>query len=74
MIRVAHDFAHTSALAGTSAMIAGYTTGGALGPAVSGWVFDHYGVGGQGCWLAVLALSLLLIQKPDQAPDLPAKD
>ncbi|MBI2734295.1 MAG: MFS transporter [Aquabacterium sp.] len=68
MIRVAHDFADTSALAGTSAMIAGYTAGGALGPLVSGWVFDHFGAGGQGCWLAVLALSLLLMQtKPTQA-------
>jgi MFS family permease len=62
MIRVAHDFADSSALAGTSAMIAGYTAGGALGPLVSGWVFDHFGVGGQGSWLAVLALSLLLGQ------------
>jgi MFS family permease len=63
MIRVAHDFADSSALAGTSAMIAGYTAGGALGPLVSGWVFDHFGVGGQGSWLAVLALSLLLMQR-----------
>ncbi len=62
MIRVAHDFADTSALAGTSAMIAGYTAGGALGPLVSGWVFDHHGVAGQGLWLGVLALSLLLLQ------------
>ncbi len=58
MIRVAHDFADLSALAGTSAMIAGYTAGGALGPVLSGWVFDHLGVGGQGGWLALLALSL----------------
>ena len=58
MIRVAHDFADTSALAGTSAMIAGYTAGGALGPVLSGWVFDHLGVGGQGAWLGLLALSL----------------
>jgi len=62
MIRVAHDFADTSALAGTSAMIAGYTAGGALGPIVSGWAFDHHGVGGQGLWLGLLALSLLLLQ------------
>lgn len=62
MIRVAHDFADTSALAGTSAMIAGYTAGGALGPIVSGWVFDHHGVAGQGLWLALLSLSLLLLQ------------
>jgi MFS family permease len=62
MIRVAHDFADSSALAGTSAMIAGYTAGGALGPLVSGWVLDHFGVSGQGAWLALLALSLLLGQ------------
>lgn len=62
MIRVAHDFADSSALAGTSAMIAGYTAGGALGPIISGWVFDHHGVAGQGLWLMVLALSLLLMQ------------
>lgn len=71
MIRVAHDFADSSALAGTSAMIAGYTAGGALGPLVSGWVFDHLGVAGQGSWLALLALSLLLMQlrptRPAQA-------
>jgi predicted MFS family arabinose efflux permease len=60
MVRVAHDFAEHSALAGTSAMIAGYTAGGALGPVLSGWVFDHLGVGGQGIWLALLALSLAL--------------
>ena len=62
MIRVAHDFADTSALAGTSAMIAGYTVGGALGPVLSGWMFDTWGVVGQGGWLAVLALSLWRLQ------------
>ncbi len=71
MIRVAHDFADSSALAGTSAMIAGYTAGGALGPLISGWVFDHLGVGGQGCWLAVLALSLLLMQTRPVRPAAP---
>ncbi len=63
MIRVAHDFAEHSALAGTSAMIAGYTVGGALGPVLSGWAFDHLGVGGQGSWLALLALSLWAAQR-----------
>ncbi len=58
MIRVAHEFAHTSALAGTSAMIAGYTAGGAIGPLVSGWMIDHHGVPGQSLWLALLAFSL----------------
>lgn len=63
MIRVAHDFADSSALAGTSAMIAGYTVGGALGPLASGWALDHFGAGGQGTWLALLSLSLWLVQQ-----------
>ena len=67
MIRVAHHFAHTSALAGTSAMIAGYTAGGALGPVVSGWMIDHHGVVGQSAWLAVLALSLWAM-RPEATP------
>ncbi|MFT3859369.1 MAG: MFS transporter [Aquabacterium sp.] len=62
MIRVAHDFADSSALAGTSAMISGYTAGGAIGPLVSGWMFDHFGPGGQGIWLGLLALTLLVMQ------------
>lgn len=61
MICVAHDFAHSSALAGTSAMIAGYTAGGAIGPLISGWAFDHHGVLGQGMWLGLLAISLVLM-------------
>jgi MFS family permease len=68
MIRVAHDFAHLSALAGTSAMITGYTAGGAIGPVVSGWMFDHFGVNGQGLWLLALALSLLLMQRAGRSP------
>ncbi len=71
MIRVAHDFADSSALAGTSAMIAGYTVGGALAPLISGWVLDHLGIGGQGSWLALLALSLLLLQTRGTAPRAP---
>jgi len=60
MIRVAHDFADSSAVAGTSAMIAGYTAGGALGPLVSGLMLDHWGIRGQGVWLGILSMSLLL--------------
>lgn len=62
MIRVAHDFHAHSALAGTSAMIAGYTLGGALGPVCSGWAIDHFGIQGQGLWLGALALTLALSQ------------
>lgn len=63
MIQVAHDFADSSALAGTAAMIAGYTTGGALGPLLSGWALDHLGILGQGLWLAALAGALLWMQR-----------
>ena len=71
MIRVAHDFAHTSALAGTSAMIAGYTAGGAIGPVLSGWMIDHHGVLGQSLWLATLAFSLWWMRPQRQAPTSP---
>lgn len=59
MVRVAHDFAASSAIAGAAAMIAGYTAGGALGPAVSGLMLDRYGVPGQSLWLTLLAVAVL---------------
>jgi len=49
-------------VAGTSAMIAGYTAGGALGPVVSGVVIDHFGALGQSWWLAALAGTLIAMQ------------
>ncbi len=60
MIRVAHDFADSSAIAGTAAVIAGYTAGGALGPLVSGVVLDRCGAIGQAGWLSVLAATVLV--------------
>lgn len=60
MIRVAHDFSNSSAVAGTAAMIACYTLGGSVGPLISGVVLDHWGLSGQAGWLGVLAASLLL--------------
>lgn len=59
MIRVAHRFADRSAMAGTAAVITGYTVGGGVGPLVSGAVLDTLGVAGQAAWLTVLALSVL---------------
>ncbi|MBL8302832.1 MAG: MFS transporter, partial [Ideonella sp.] len=56
MIRVAHDFADTSTVTATAAMITGYTVGGAAGPLVSGLVIDAAGVPGQALWLSGLAL------------------
>ena len=58
MIRVAHVFADSSAVAGTAAMISGYTVGAALGPTLSGLALDARGAGGQAVWLCVLALSV----------------
>ena len=63
LVRVAHDFERHSVLAGTSAMIAGYTAGGALGPVVSGWMLDHGGLSAQSLWLGLLSLSLLAIRQ-----------
>lgn len=59
MIRVAHDFADGSTVAGTAAMITGYTVGGALGPVLSGGVLDHFGSTGQALWLSLLALAVM---------------
>lgn len=61
MVRVAHDFAQGSAMAGTAAMITGYTVGGAIGPAFSGVMLDAFGVPGQSAWLVVLSLSVLAV-------------
>jgi MFS family permease len=61
MIRVAHDFADSSAVAGVAAMIVSYTLGASIGPAVGGWVLDVFGVVGQAAWLSVLAASVLVV-------------
>jgi MFS family permease len=61
MIRVAHQFANTSTVAGAAAMITGYTVGGAFGPALSGAVFDAFGVPGQSAWLTLLALGVIVV-------------
>lgn len=61
MIRVAHDFADSSAVAGVAAMIVSYTLGASIGPAVGGWVLDVAGVTGQAAWLSVLAASVLAV-------------
>lgn len=59
MVRVAHDFAASSAMAGTAAMIAGYTAGGAFGPVAAGLTLDWSGAAGLAAWLALLAASVL---------------
>jgi MFS family permease len=46
MVRTAQAFAHSSAMAGTAAMIAGYTLGGAFGPLASGLALDWRGATG----------------------------
>jgi MFS family permease len=66
MIRVAHRFADRSAMAGTAAVITGYTLGGVVGPLVSGAVLEVSGVTGQAAWLTALALSVLVLLRRAQ--------
>lgn len=61
MVRVAHEFTGRSTIAGTAAMITGYTAGGAVGPAVSGLMLERCGVPGQSLWLAALAVSVIAV-------------
>ena len=63
MIRVSHDFADSSPVAGTAAMISGYTLGGAVGPSVSGAVLDAAGAAGQAAWLVLLALTVVAVAR-----------
>jgi MFS family permease len=63
MIRVSHDFADSSPVSGTAAMITGYTLGGAIGPSVSGAVLDLAGAAGQAVWLLVLSTSVVLVAR-----------
>lgn len=63
MIRVAHQFAASSAIAGTAAMITGYTVGGAIGPSFSGVMIDQFGAQGQAAWLSVLAAAVLVLSR-----------
>jgi MFS family permease len=61
MIRIAHEFADSSAVAGVAATIVAYTTGAAIGPAIGGWVLDDFGVVGQSAWLSLLAISVVVV-------------
>jgi len=63
MVRVSHDFAASSAIAGAAAMISGYTVGGALGPIAAGLALEQSGVAGLAGWLALLATSVLLVAR-----------
>jgi MFS family permease len=61
MIRVAHTFADEpggGVVAGTAAVIAGYTAGGAAGPLLSGALLDHAGPAGASTALVLVALSV----------------
>ena len=61
LVRVSHEFADSSAMAGVAAMITGYTVGGALGPVISGMSLDAFGAAGLSAWLAVMAASVLIV-------------
>jgi MFS family permease len=58
MIRVAHQFPHGSAASGTAAMITGYTSGGALGPLMSGGALQWGGALGLALLLGALSLAV----------------
>ena len=59
MIRVAHAFAASSAVAGTAAVIGAYTVGAALGPLATGLLLQGAGATGAAAGLAVLASSVV---------------
>ncbi|MGA0612200.1 MFS transporter [Caldimonas sp. KR1-144] len=63
MIRVAHEWSDAvgpgNVVAGTAAVITGYTAGGALGPLVSGVLIERLGVVAQSAWLVLLASSIV---------------
>jgi MFS family permease len=61
MIRVAHQFADTSAAAGTAAMISGYTLGGAFGPPVSGSLLQLGGLVALAGFLGLLSLVVVVL-------------
>lgn len=71
MVRTAQAFASQSALAGTAAVIGGYTVGGAIGPLISGSLLDRAGLPGLASGLCLLALSVALLawrERPAAGP------
>lgn len=63
MIRVAHSFVASSAVAGTAAVIGGYTVGAALGPLLTGLLLQAGGAGGASAGLSALALSVVVASR-----------
>ena len=63
MIRVAHQFAQSSAVAATAAMITGYTAGAAAGPPLSGLLLDLGGAAGMSLWLCGLSLAVAALSR-----------
>ena len=61
MIRVAHQFSGQDTAAGTAAMIAGYTLGGAIGPLVSGAALQQWAAPGLAAWLALLSVMVMAV-------------
>lgn len=64
MIRVAHEWSDAAGpgnvVAGTAAVIVGYTAGGALGPLVSGVLIERLGIVAASAWLVMLAASIVV--------------
>ena len=63
MIRVAHQFSGQDTSAGTAAMIAGYTLGGAVGPVVSGAALQNFAAAGLALWLGALSVLVMALAR-----------
>lgn len=63
MIRVAHQFLGQDTAAGTAAMIAGYTLGGAVGPVVGGAALQTFREPGLAVWLGLLSLLVMALAR-----------
>lgn len=61
MIRVAHQFTGQDTSAGTAAMIAGYTLGGAVGPVISGAALQNFAAPGLAVWLGALSVMVMVL-------------
>jgi MFS family permease len=68
MIRVAHQFTGQDTSAGTAAMIAGYTLGGAVGPVVSGAALQNFAAAGLALWLSAVAVMVMALSTHVVAP------
>lgn len=72
MIRVAHQFSGQDTAAGTAAMIAGYTLGGAIGPLASGAALQQWAAPGLTIWLGLLSVMVMWVATQFKTPKIGA--